>query len=88
MERPFQLLNQYLELSQHFDEQAARNTRQYFSSGDAVHQQVVLQALESLIEALSELLPDLTRTLASSLAELRESSADDLLVAGRLAGDP
>ncbi|HHQ2633792.1 TPA: methyl-accepting chemotaxis protein CtpL [Pseudomonas aeruginosa] len=83
MERPFQLLDQYLELSQRFDEQVARNIRQYLGSGDAVRQQAALQALESLAEALPELPPDLARTLAPSLAELREFSA-----AGKLAGDP
>ncbi|MBF3161754.1 methyl-accepting chemotaxis protein, partial [Pseudomonas aeruginosa] len=79
MERPFQLLDQYLELSQRFDEQVARNIRQYLGSGDAVRQQAALQALESLAEALPELPPDLARTLAPSLAELREFSAGDLL---------
>ncbi|HGP0210448.1 TPA: methyl-accepting chemotaxis protein CtpL [Pseudomonas aeruginosa] len=88
MERPFQLLDQYLELSQRFDEQVARNIRQYLGSGDAVRQQAALQALESLAEALPELPPDLARTLAPSLAELREFSAGDLLAAGKLAGDP
>ncbi|MBG6538611.1 methyl-accepting chemotaxis protein [Pseudomonas aeruginosa] len=88
MERPFQLLDQYLELSQRFDEQVARNVRQYLGSGDAVRQQAALQALESLAEALPELPPDLARTLAPSLAELREFSAGDLLAAGKLAGDP
>ncbi|EQL43198.1 hypothetical protein M770_03110 [Pseudomonas aeruginosa VRFPA03] len=86
MERPFQLLDQYLELSQRFDEQVARNVRQYLGSGDAVRQQAALQALESLAEALPELPPDLARTLAPSLAELREFSAGDLLAAGKLAG--
>lgn len=85
MERPFQLLDQYLELSQRFDEQVARNIRQYLGSGDAVRQQAALQALESLAEALPELPPDLARTLAPSLAELREFSAGDLLAAGKLA---
>ncbi|MBF3125690.1 methyl-accepting chemotaxis protein, partial [Pseudomonas aeruginosa] len=61
MERPFQLLDQYLELSQRFDEQVARNIRQYLGSGDAVRQQAALQALESLAEALPELPPDLAR---------------------------
>ncbi|ALZ01229.1 TPA: methyl-accepting chemotaxis protein [Pseudomonas aeruginosa] len=88
MERPFQLLDQYLELSQRFDEQVARNIRQYLGNGDAVRQQAALQALESLAEALPELPPDLARTLAPSLAELREFSAGDLLAAGKLAGDP
>ncbi|MBG4619138.1 methyl-accepting chemotaxis protein [Pseudomonas aeruginosa] len=88
MERPFQLLDQYLELSQRFDEQVARNIRQYLGRGDAVRQQAALQALESLAEALPELPPDLARTLAPSLAELREFSAGDLLAAGKLAGDP
>ncbi|MBG6926499.1 methyl-accepting chemotaxis protein [Pseudomonas aeruginosa] len=88
MERPFQLLDQYLELSQRFDEQVARNIRQYLGSGDAVRQQAALQALESLAEALPELPPDLARTLAPSLAELREFSAGDLLAAGKLAGAP
>ncbi|MBH9390740.1 methyl-accepting chemotaxis protein [Pseudomonas aeruginosa] len=88
MERPFQLLDQYLELSQRFDEQVARNVRQYLGSGDAVRQQAALQALESLAEALPELPPDLARTLAPSLAELREFRAGDLLAAGKLAGAP
>ncbi|MBG4571216.1 methyl-accepting chemotaxis protein [Pseudomonas aeruginosa] len=88
MERPFQLLDQYLELSQRFDEQVARNVRQYLGSGDAVRQQAALQALESLAEALPELPPDLARTLAPSLVELHEFSAGDLLAAGKLAGDP
>ncbi|MBH9307206.1 methyl-accepting chemotaxis protein [Pseudomonas aeruginosa] len=88
MERPFQLLDQYLELSQRFDEQVARNIRQYLGSGAAVRQQAALQALERLAEALPELPPALARPLAPSLAELREFSAGDLLAAGKLAGDP
>ncbi|KSR17162.1 methyl-accepting chemotaxis protein [Pseudomonas aeruginosa] len=43
MERPFQLLDQYLELSQRFDEQVARNIRQYLGSGDAVRQQAAIR---------------------------------------------
>ncbi|KSR38798.1 methyl-accepting chemotaxis protein CtpL [Pseudomonas paraeruginosa] len=88
MERPFQLLDRYLELSQRFDEQVARNIRQYLGSGDAVRQQAALQALDHLEEALPQLPPELARTLAPSLADLRGFSAGELLAAGKLAGDP
>ncbi|NQD96041.1 methyl-accepting chemotaxis protein, partial [Pseudomonas sp. CrR25] len=88
LERPFLLMERYLSLSQHFQQEVARNILGYLDSGDALRHSSALQALDSLEPALAELPTQLADDLRPSLAELRAFSANELLAAGKLAGDP
>jgi len=88
LERPYRLMERYLSLSQQFQQEVARNIQSYLGSGDALRHSAALQALDSLEQALGELPPALAANLRPSLAELRAFSANELLAAGKLAGDP
>jgi len=88
LERPYQLMERYLSLSQQFQNQAARNIEDYLGSGDALRLSSANQAIEQLEKQLGALPPDLTATLRPSLAALNDFSKTDLLAAGKLAGDP
>ncbi|MBO3275277.1 methyl-accepting chemotaxis protein [Pseudomonas sp. Milli4] len=88
MERPFAMLDRYLELSRSFDEQVARNVQDYLGSGDALRLTAAQQAIDGLAGALPELPASLTGNLGSSLEELRSFADGELLGAGKLAGDP
>src|SRR5450830_841772 len=88
LERPYQLMERYLSLSQQFQNQAARNIEDYLGSGDALRLSSAGQAIEQLEKQLGALPPDLTATLRPSLAALNDFSKTDLLAAGKLAGDP
>ncbi|MGE8360940.1 MAG: methyl-accepting chemotaxis protein [Pseudomonas sp.] len=88
LERPYVLMDRYLNLSQQFQSDVARNILGYLDSGDALRHSTALQALDSLAPALDELPPQLADDLRPSLDELRAFSANQLLAAGKLAGDP
>ncbi len=88
LERPYQLMERYLGLSQAFQNQVASNIEDYLSSGDALRLSSASQSVESLILQLDELPPQLTQELRPSLLELDSFSKTDLLAAGKLAGDP
>jgi methyl-accepting chemotaxis protein len=88
LERPYLLMERYLSLSQQFQREAARNILGYLSSGDALRHSAAIQALENLAPAIAELPPQLAEELRPSLAELQRFSANQLLAAGKLAGDP
>ncbi|UTW09400.1 methyl-accepting chemotaxis protein [Pseudomonas benzenivorans] len=88
LERPYQLMERYLSLSQQFQQQVARNTLDYLDSGDALRHSSALQAIDDLAPALAALPAQLAEGLRQSLAELREFGAGELLAAGKLAGDP
>nr|WP_191485830.1 methyl-accepting chemotaxis protein [Pseudomonas sp. FEN] len=88
LERPYQLMERYLSLSQQFQNQAARNIEDYLGSGDALRLSSASQAIEHLDKDLGALPPDMTATLRPSLAALNDFSKTDLLAAGKLAGDP
>jgi methyl-accepting chemotaxis protein len=88
LERPYLLMERYLSLSQQFQREAARNILGYLASGDALQHSAAIQALENLAPAIAKLPPQLAEDLRPSLAELQSFSANQLLAAGKLAGDP
>ncbi len=88
LERPYLLMERYLSLSQQFQQQAASNVLGYLGSGDALQHSAALQALDRLTGAVAELPPELAASVGPSLAELKAFSANELLAAGKLAGNP
>jgi len=88
MERPYLLMARYLGLSQQFQHQAAENIQSYLASGDALRHSQAQQALVDLQRDIAELPDGLAERLRPSLEELIRFTANDLLAAGKLAGDP
>ncbi len=88
MERPYLLMVRYLALSQQFQQQAVDNIHGYLASGDALRHSQAQQALTEFADDSSALPEDLAAQLRPSLAELSRFTADELLAAGKLAGDP
>ncbi|MBH3427538.1 methyl-accepting chemotaxis protein [Pseudomonas alkylphenolica] len=88
LERPYQIMERYLSLSQQFQNQAARNIEDYLSSGDALRHATAVQATAALQESLKQLPDTLSATLTPSLDSLQRFTANELLAAGKLAGDP
>ncbi|MWV12033.1 methyl-accepting chemotaxis protein [Pseudomonas sp. R-28-1W-6] len=88
LERPYLLMQRYLNLSQQFQHQVADNIQDYLSSGDALRHSAASQAIASLEQSLAELPTQLADDLRPSLSELSQFAAADLLAAGKLAGDP
>ncbi len=88
LQRPYQLMERYLSLSQQFQDESAQNIAAYLESGDALRHSAALQSLAALELALTELPAQLAENLRPSLAELQRFSADQLLAAGKLSGDP
>ena len=88
LEQPYQLMTQYLSLSQRFEDEVANPVERYLASGDAVAHQHALQALEELDTALAPRPAALRERLGPSLDALRHFAAGPLLAAGKLAGDP
>jgi methyl-accepting chemotaxis protein len=88
LERPYQMMEQYLSLSQRFQAEVATNIQDYLGSGDALRHSGALQAIDGLQKAVDELPPELAADVRPSLAELQAFAANELLAAGKLAGDP
>lgn len=88
LERPYQLMERYLGLSQQFQNQAARNIQAYLSSGDALRHAAALEANQQLGQALADWPEELAGKLRPSLDTLQAFTANELLAAGKLAGDP
>ena len=88
LERPYQVMTQYLNLSQQFQSNAATNISAYLDSGDALRHSAALQSLSSLEQALSELPEQLATNLRPSVLQLSAFTANELLAAGKLSGDP
>ncbi|MFV3412815.1 methyl-accepting chemotaxis protein [Pseudomonas sp. NY15436] len=88
LERPFTLMDRYLELSQGFERQVAQNIQAYLASGDALKQKAAQQGLDELARELPQLPDSLSQLLGQSLDELHQFSGNQLLAAGKLAGDP
>ena len=88
LERPFLLMERYLSLSQHFQNQVARNIDSYLASGDALRLSDANSALNTLKHELNALTPTLADALRPSLENLSTFSNNELLAAGKLAGDP
>ena len=88
LERPYQLMEQYLELAQRFRGEVADNVQAYLASGDALRHSAASQGIDSLEQRLGLLPAELTDELLPSFNELREFTRGELLAAGKLAGDP
>ena len=88
LERPYQMMERYLGLSQQFQNEAAGNTLAYLGSGDALRHAAAMEANRQLHEALAQWPQDLAGKLRPSLDNLHAFSANELLAAGKLAGDP
>ncbi|MHC2145877.1 methyl-accepting chemotaxis protein [Pseudomonas sp. 210_17 TE3656] len=88
LERPYQIMERYLSLSQQFQNQAARNILDYLNSGDALRHATAVQATNALQEELKQLPPALSASLRPSLDSLQGFAGNELLAAGKLAGDP
>ncbi|MFK0086333.1 methyl-accepting chemotaxis protein [Pseudomonas sp. NPDC090755] len=88
LERPYQMMEQYLSLSRQFQDQVARNIQDYLSSGDALRHATAAQATADLQEQLKQLPEALAASLRPSLDNLQRFTGNELLAAGKLAGDP
>ncbi|KJK09152.1 MULTISPECIES: methyl-accepting chemotaxis protein [Pseudomonas] len=88
LERPYQIMEWYLSLSQQFQNQAARNIEDYLSSGDALRHATAVQTTAALQEELKQLPERLSATVRPSLDNLQRFTGNELLAAGKLAGDP
>lgn len=88
LERPFQLMERYLSLSQQFQNQVTRNIEDYLASGDALRLSDATTALNTLKTELTPLPVALAEALRPSLERLSTYSGNELLAAGKLAGDP
>ena len=88
LERPFLLMERYVNLSQQFQNQVARNIEDYLASGDALRLSDATTALDTLKTELGPLPPALASALRPSLESLSAYSNSELLAAGKLAGDP
>jgi len=88
LERPYQLMERYLGLSQQFQNQTAGNIQAYLGSGDALRHAAAVEANKQLEASLSDWPPALASKLRPSLGTLQAFTANELLAAGKLAGDP
>ena len=88
LQQPMQLMARYLTLSQQFQSQVADNIQAYLASGNAVQHSSATQAIDTFEQDLAQLPPQLIVELRPSLEQLRDFSANQLLAAGKLAGDP
>lgn len=88
LERPYQMMERYLGLSQQFQNEAAGNIQAYLASGDALRHASAMEANKQLHSALGEWPDALAAKLRPSLDSLQGFTANELLAAGKLAGDP
>ncbi|UFQ98314.1 methyl-accepting chemotaxis protein [Pseudomonas wenzhouensis] len=88
LQQPMQLMARYLTLSQQFQGQVIDNIQAYLTSGNAVQHSAATQAIDAFEQDLAQLPPQLIVELRPSLEQLRDFSANQLLAAGKLAGDP
>ncbi len=88
LERPYQLMERYLGLSQQFQQPVAGNIQGYLASGDALQHSAALQALDTLAGDIAALPTQFAERLIPSLEQLSQFTATELLAAGKLAGDP
>jgi len=88
LERPYQLMERYLGLSQQFQNGSARNIQAYLGSGDALRHAAAVDANQQLKASLADWPEALASKLKPSLDSLQAFTANELLAAGKLAGDP
>lgn len=88
LQRPYQLMDRYLGLSQQFEHQVASNVHDYLAGGNAVRHSAAMQALDALATDIAALPSQFADRLRPSLEQLSQFTATELLAAGKLAGDP
>lgn len=88
LERPYQLMERYLSLSQHFQNETAGNTLAYLGNGDALLHAAAVESNRQLLATLGDWPEALSLKLRPSLDDLQAFTANELLAAGKLAGDP
>ncbi|AIS18373.1 chemotaxis protein [Pseudomonas rhizosphaerae] len=88
LEQPYLLMERYLQLSRQFQDDVVRNVQDYLSSGDALRHAEATQGLTRLHEGVDSLPTALTGALQNDVQALMTFSAEQLLAAGKLAGDP
>ncbi|WP_371263089.1 methyl-accepting chemotaxis protein [Pseudomonas sp. NBRC 111124] len=81
-------MERYLGLSQQFQNQTARNIQAYLGSGDALRHAAAVEANKQLEASLTDWPPELANKLRPSLDTLQAFTTNELLAAGKLAGDP
>ena len=75
-------------MSQQFQRDAARNIQAYLGSGDALRHAAAMEATKQLQASLADWPQALSDKLRPSLDHLQTFTANELLAAGKLAGDP
>ncbi|MBV6286555.1 methyl-accepting chemotaxis protein [Pseudomonas aegrilactucae] len=88
LQQPYLLMERYLGLSQQFQNQVARNIQDYLNSGDALRHATALQSTHDLQQELARLPDALATQVRPSLDTLQTFTGNELLAAGKLAGDP
>ena len=88
LERPYVLMEQYLTLSRQFQDHVARKVDDYLASGDALQHAEAMQAINQLEQQAAALPADFGARLGPSLKALATFGGNQLLGAGKLAGDP
>jgi len=88
LEQPYLLMERYLQLSRQFQDEVVRNVQDYLNSGDALRHAEATQALTRLREGITGLPAELTGPLLQEVDALGTFTAEQLLAAGKLAGDP
>ncbi len=88
LQRPYQLMDRYLGLSQRFEHQASSNIHDYLASGNALSHSAAMQALQGFSTDIEALPSQFADRLRPSLELLGQFAASELLAAGKLAGDP
>ena len=88
LERPYALMEQYLTLSRQFQDHVARKVDDYLASGDALQHAEAMQAIKQLEQQAAAMPADFGARLGPSLEALATFGGNQLLGAGKLAGDP
>ncbi|MBD8683289.1 methyl-accepting chemotaxis protein [Pseudomonas sp. CFBP 13719] len=88
LEKPYLLMERYLQLSRQFQDDVVRNVQDYLNSGDALRHAEATQGLMRLREGIATLPSELSGALRSDVDALGTFTAEQLLAAGKLAGDP
>ncbi|MDZ5604461.1 methyl-accepting chemotaxis protein [Pseudomonas sp. RP23018S] len=88
LQRPYQMMERYLALAQQFQAGSAGNIQAYLGSGDAVRHAAATHAIDQLQENLATWPSPLADSLHPSVNSLQAFTANDLLAAGKLAGNP
>lgn len=87
LRKPYVLMQQYLEVSQQFQHQVEGKVLGYLDSGNALQHSEALQGLTEVERQLAQLPAELRGPLLMQVQRLRAFTEQELLAAGKLAGD-